>query len=445
MSTIDSKAIFNAKMRSLSLGDLLEAFEGNGWTTISSFAFATPANFAGTPVDEATFRELILTPLFGEGIDPRVPSIRRLHFECYSQTIAELHRKSSRLDEDEKPKSLAPPERLARLEEVKEKVGIMDVEGELEPSDILVDKYVHMQETTGVLKYIPFEEIGRRDQEILGVKKDSFMKPDPNTGIVKVHEHNIDNFVDVSTDYKFLRTLQRRGIAMHMAHLLSVVANEKYVKWLFKELQRSAVPGHKKVQMSQLLDVDKEIFIRLAEETRGGLQQDSVTNDFVLDGIIPRVMLEPRILAFLNPRPLGGGGNQEKSEPAGRKRMQDNEQVERLKEDIKRMRSQLQNGGGNKGGKGGGGKGGNRSGGNKGASSGSQGSGKKNAPKLRLPRDLIGLDPMVGGYSACYDYNLRKDCDRAVDKNKMCDRGRHACMRCGSTEHGASSSRCPKQ
>ena len=129
---------------------------------------------------------------------------------------------------------------------------------------------------------------------------------------------------------------------MHMGHLLSVEANEKYVKWLFKELQRSPVPNHMPVQMSQILDVDREIFIRLAEETRGGLQPDSITNDFVLDALLPRIMLEPRILAFLNPRQLGGGGNRGKQEPAGRKRGADDEN-DRLKEDIKRLRQQLQN------------------------------------------------------------------------------------------------------
>ena len=446
MTTIDSVATFNAKMRSLGLADLKEVFVGNGWTTISSFAFATPANFAGTPVDEATFRACILTPLFGDATDPRTPSIRRLHFECYSQTIAEIHRKASRLDEDDKPKALSPPERLARLEDVKEKVGTcMDIEGELEPSDILVDKYVHMQESTGVLKYIPFDEVGRRDQEILGVKKDSSLKPDPHTGTVRVHEYSIDNPADMSTDYKFFRTLQRRGIALHMAHLLSVDVNERYVKWLFKELQRSPVPNHMRVQMSQILDVDREIFIRLAEETRGGLQPDSITDDFVLDALLPRIMLEPRILAFLNPRQLGGGGNREKQEPAGRKRGADDEN-DRLKEDNKRLRQQLQNK------KKGGGGGGNQRGGvnDRAAGSGGQGHqnlapGKKTKARTLLPRDLIGLNPMPGGFSACYDYNLSKGCSRSVDKNHTCDKGRHACMRCGSTDHGAMSSRCPSR
>ena len=108
------------------------------------------------------------------------------------------------------------------------------------------------------------------------------------------------------------------------------------------------------------------------------------------------------------------------------------------------MKTQLQGGGGNKGG-------GNKGGGNKGAGRGGmrqgrQGSSaKKEILKYRLPRDLIGLEPMVGGFAACYDFNLRKNCERNVDKNMMCDKGRHACMRCGSTEHGAASTRCPKQ
>ena len=118
MSTIDSNPIFKAKMRSLNLADLVTVFEGLGWRTIASFGFATPVAFNGSPVDDTVFQNLIIRPLFGDGVDPRVPSIRRLHVECYMQAVGDLHRRSTRRDDMDKPKSLEPPERLARLDEV---------------------------------------------------------------------------------------------------------------------------------------------------------------------------------------------------------------------------------------------------------------------------------------------------------------------------------------
>ena len=432
MSSLDSAAVFKAKMRTLGIGDLHEVFLGLGWNTIGSFAFAAPANFSGTPLDEETFKTSIITPLFGDVADPRVPAVRRLHFESYTQTVGDLHRRSSRNDEDDKPKAMAPPERQARLEEVRGSSGL-EIEGDLEPSDTLVDKYVHMQETTGVLKYIPLEEIGRRDNEVIGIKKDSFFKPDPTTGLMKFHEIGRDQEVDVSTDYKFYRALQRRGIAMQMGHLMSIKVHDKLIKWLIKELQRDAVPDHKKISMDQILRVDREIFIRMAEETRGGLQPDPVSDGWALDEILPKVMLEPRIVAFLNPLPLPYGGGQ-RSEPSGSKRRPDKE-VERLQEENKRMRLQLQQK-----------KDGKDAGKNKGRGKGGRSGEKSNARgNVRMPRELIGLSPEVNGFAACFDYNLQKGCSRSCDKNGSCDKGKHACMRCGSTSHGACSSLCPKK
>ena len=220
MSSLDSVAVFRARMTTLGIGDLFDTFDGLGLSTLGAFAFAAATNFSGTPADEVTFQASIIRPLFGDAVDPRVAVIRRLHFEAYTQTVGDLHRRSSRNEEDDKPKAMAPPERKARLNEVREHTSL-DIEGDLEPSDTLVDKYAHMQEVSGVLKYFPNEEIGRRDLEVRGIKKDSFFKTDPSTGLLKFHEIGKDEDVDLSTDYRFYRTLLRRGIAMHMGHLLS--------------------------------------------------------------------------------------------------------------------------------------------------------------------------------------------------------------------------------
>ena len=63
-----------------------------------------------------------------------------------------------------------------------------EIAEDLEPSDTLVDKLAYMQETSGVLRYIPLQDIGRRDMEVKGVKKDSYWKPDPVSGNLKLHE-----------------------------------------------------------------------------------------------------------------------------------------------------------------------------------------------------------------------------------------------------------------
>ena len=187
--------------------------------------------------------------------------------------------------------------------------------------------------------------------------------------------------------------------------------------------------------MAQVLRVDQEIFLRLAEETRGGLHRNLITDAFVLDDILLRLMFEPRIVAFLNPLPLSARAAPV-SEASGTKRG-GNKKLERLKEDNKRMRQQLQNkkpnGDAQKG------KGGGKVGKSTGSSSGA------GRGQVRLPKELIGLSPTVDGISTCFDFNMHKGCQRTIDGNGACAKGRHACMRCESTGHGAASSRCNKK
>ena len=71
-----------------------------------------------------------------------------------------------------------------------------------------------MQESTGVLKYIPLSDLGRRDLEVRGIKKDQYWNTD-SSGALKLHEIGQEASADISPDYKLHRTLQRRGIAMH--------------------------------------------------------------------------------------------------------------------------------------------------------------------------------------------------------------------------------------
>lgn len=420
MSALDSVAVLKSRMAQLGLLDLWDNFEGHGWTSLGSFAFAVAASYGGTPADEQSFQDQIARPLFGDAHDPRIPAIRRLHFEA-----ADLHRRSTRSEEDDKPKIMPPPERSARLAEVRAAIPGLEIEGDLEPSDTLVDKFSHMQEVSGVLRYMPLEEMGRRDNEVRGIKKDTFWKTDAN-GSLKLHEVGVDAVADLSSDYKLHRTLMRRGVAMHMAHLVSFKVHDQLTRWLMKEMHREPVPGYQKVSIGQIHRVDQEIFLRLAEETRSGLAS-TVSGDCVLDAILPGILLEPRIVAFLNPLP---SGTKVTSDPAGSKRGPEKE-LARLREENKKIRAQMTNKGAGK-------------------RDGDKGKGKKRKHEAergtsRMPQELIGLPSKVDGVRACFDYNMQQGCKQQMDGNGACSHGKHVCLRCGSTGHGAQSSRCPKR
>jgi hypothetical protein len=296
-------------------------------------------------------------------------------------------------------------------------VGV-DIVGDLEPSDVLVDKFTNMQEVTGVLRYISFAELGRRDEEMRGVKKDVFWKPDAS-GNLRQHDVGKDVVADLSTDYKMCKALMRRGVAMDMARLLSFQNHELLVRWYMRELHRDALPGYKKTSLDQIALVDKEIFMRLTEETRSGLHIEPLDGGYVLDRLLPSVMLEPRIISILNPLPAGGNGS---GGPPSVKRAADNE-LDKLRQDNKRLKQTL--GKFDAKGHGKGGKDGK-----------DQGKKFKQKGGPRMPKELLGYDPHVDNKPACFSFNLKQGCSRSVDSNGACEKGLHACLKCGSRNHG---------
>ena len=187
---LDSKAYFTARLTKLGLGDEKDLFENLGWTTLGDFANA--ANYRPTATDEGPFIKDVILPLFGDENHRKKPSVRRLFFEAFSMFAADINRRATWPDEDDKPKKLPLAEKGARWETVKAKLVGLELEGQLEPSDSLVDKLVQMEES-GQLRYVRWEEYTRKNQEIRGIKKEEYWKEDPSSGVLeRVHRDNED-------------------------------------------------------------------------------------------------------------------------------------------------------------------------------------------------------------------------------------------------------------
>ena len=82
----------------------------------------------------------------------------------------DVQRRASPSDEAEKPKKLPAPERLSRIRVIKARLRCLAIEEDLEPSDALIDRYNAMKED-GNIRFVPWEELTRREDEIRCVKK----------------------------------------------------------------------------------------------------------------------------------------------------------------------------------------------------------------------------------------------------------------------------------
>ena len=213
---------------------------------------------------------------------------------------------------------------------------------------------------------------------------------------------------------------------MEVGHLLSFKAHEKLVDYFFEELAREPPHRYDKTSLDQIMRADREIFARMAELTRDGFKSmgNIPAKEFPLDKVLERTLLDPRIIHLMLPLPSLSASSRPAKNDRKREQHQDNSEINKLREEVKRLKS-------------------NHKGDNKGkgkGKGGDKGKGGKNKKNPAMPKELHGMNNTVDGKKLCFDYNMKKGCtSRGVN---ACTRGSHLCCYpgCGG-EHPLTS--CP--
>ena len=413
--SLDSLAVFQRRLTELKLSPFTNSFTERGWDSMGAFAFSC-AHAPGSS-DDTSFINEVVVPILGDPAHVLKPQLRRLFFEAYTMAAIDVQRRASPSDEVDKPKKLPAPERLSRLRVMRARLVGLKIEDDLEPADALVDKYNAMKED-GVLRWVPWEELTAREDEVRNVKKLKEFHTTPD-GFLKTIERDLEDPADIASDLKLKTALQRRGIAMELAQLISFEMHDKYVAWLFKEMSRRAMQGFHSVSTNQILEVDKEVFIKLADQTRAGLDLN-VDGTFVLNALLDTIIIDPRINLLIAPRqkPVGGQGSPSYHPQGVHFEMPAKQASGKGKVP-------------------------------KGKGKGLKGKGKRPAKDSQiLPKDLKeAKGDMVGLYNGkriCFAYNLQ-GCDLPVNAAGECSKGLHVCSRkdCGGN-HPQHYESCPK-
>ena len=408
-----STAVFSGRLVELGLQEHAATFKAEGWTSYNAFAFAAGSYVPGG--DDNIFLTEVVIPLFGGTDHPLKPTVRFLHYEAFTIVAEELRRRALPVD-DEKPRKLPILERTSRLHEIRAQLapGII-VEGEYEPSYSLIDKFAAMQEE-GTLKYLHWSELGRRDAEVRGAKTERFWKAD-GSGAIKEQSHLIEIEADTSSDLRLRIALQRRGIAMQAAKLLSYTVHDLWVAKLFKEYFREPLFGYEKTTLQQVQLADAELFAEMAELSNGSLTA-VLPGILPLDIFLPRVMADPRVSTLLVPLPARA---RQQAPPIRDTTTGESKKEKKRKAATQRAAQHVApRGPPNKAAKGAG----------------------KDAKGGRPPKELTGLLTEWKGKRICYAYNI--DGCKFVVEHGACSKGMHVCARCGSSDHNQKSSRCPK-
>ena len=135
---LDSYEVFEA--RALQFGvpaAIIRAFQNGGVASMGAYAWC--CGFQPGSQDEAPL-VAIITQLIGA-----VPSIglmsqlRRLFYECHTVSLMDMRSRLDRTDDD-LPRKLQLPERVARMDQLRLRYPGLLIEGELEFSYALMDK-----------------------------------------------------------------------------------------------------------------------------------------------------------------------------------------------------------------------------------------------------------------------------------------------------------------
>ena len=302
------------------------------------------------------------------------------------------------------PKRLAQPDRADRRERQQKRLKGINIQGFREPSDRLVDKCVAIYEENR-LAYVDLTTCTSKDAEVKASgssKEDKHLTIDAS-GNVRMKGQQLKIEADISSDLLLQYALERRGLALEQANIVAYDLHDMWVSKLFEARYREPPVNYSRVTQQQMIHADKQLFVKLAELTRGGIQLQGSSRP--IDDVMVEAMNSTEVQHLLQPMP---GSSQSSSSTYNPK-------------------------GPGKGGfglrRGGGGK-------NKG--------GRGNAGNVHMPKLLVhGVPNTTKGNPICFDHNLGK-CTRPVKFNR-CDRGLHICCMkgCFKTDHIYTS--CPKK
>lgn len=267
MAALESESSFIARATAIGLtAPLIQNLKDANLLTFGKFAFSCSHQPGGN--DEQPLIDMVKTVIGREPVVSELALFRRLFFESHTLALSDMRSRIERTDEDV-PKRLPPPERQARrLRQLAAYPGL-DIVGELDPANQLIDKCCQQLED-GVLRYIPLHDCPTREQEILRTRKDPSFTFDSNGNLKATKQENTLKS-DITSDLKVKNAMCRRALAYDQSGLATYTVLDKWTSKVFHVLAKEVPQGYKRVSMEQVIAADKQLFLQVAEDTRASL------------------------------------------------------------------------------------------------------------------------------------------------------------------------------
>ena len=114
-------------------------------------------------------------------------------------------------------------------------------------------------------------DANKAPQELGNVKRDPTLKVDAS-GAIRLGSQPQATTTSLATDLRIKYALQRRGLALSQARLMTFGIHDQWVERLLRLVMRPPPAGYSQVDFAQVALADKELWSLMGERCRSGIQ-----------------------------------------------------------------------------------------------------------------------------------------------------------------------------
>ncbi|CAE7654078.1 unnamed protein product [Symbiodinium sp. CCMP2592] len=320
VSILTSAAAFDKQCERVGLAaDWIAAMQASGITTLGKLSYAASLPGTQPTADEMDNFTSTLRPgarvTLGDS-----SAIKQLIFEAQTMTVAEL--RATMQSGDEVSRKLPASERSMRIEDQKQRLKGLPLEGPLSVAHCVYDKLANMRENDE-LKYLSPGECITRDAELCCEKPPKALQLDADKMGIVVKDEEALATMSVDSDLQLYQAMMRRALAMDLVGLASYDTVQKWNERLFRIMSQDPPPEFQKVSRAQVLRADRQCFLELARTCNGNLKPDA-KGVLPLDKEFEKLEYNQSVMYFLLPvKGKGKGSGKPGDKGNGRKRTHD--------------------------------------------------------------------------------------------------------------------------
>ncbi len=264
---LSSEAVFDEKAAECGLSAaILAELKRQNIHDLGTLTFS-----AGQPGQVATDEMLSRFVTIG-GAAPTVGllgSVRRLVFIAQSLAVAGMKQQVEGSSESQK-KELAPAERQARIIRQKNRLTGLTLSGDLGCEHICYDHVLTMLDKK-TIGYLAPSNFPSRRSELSNQKLVKEITLD-SSKTLKLADKKLELACDTHSELLLLQALQRRALALDLVAVATYAEVEKFNTFLM-HLQTAPPPGYGKISVSQIVQADRQAWMRLAEKLSGNTKK----------------------------------------------------------------------------------------------------------------------------------------------------------------------------